>query len=237
MDHGRKRPFACVWGAMTPWGDLVIHKEYKEAGLEMGENAMNVLRLSGNTRSRVGEKTNDVAGTVTKIYEEVCCGTQFQSSVMDGRCFAKPGETTTLGQRYNELGLSCTAAKCTVDLQAIPQVARWFELDAGRIHLAVRLGMISEAQWIEACGGKCAPRIYFFRTATKIRREIMSFINKPESEDVAKGDYHLLSGLKYMILEEPYYAPPRITRPDDLEDAIAADPFTGYVHTSEPYRL
>jgi hypothetical protein len=241
MDHGKNQPFACLWGAMAPWGDLVLYREYYEAGVSMAQNAENVRELSGSKREYIDEYVDELEGIVQKMYMEVFGEEQYSFSVMDPRSFKQPADsaTMTLGDKYRIMGLQCQGIPGTgmKNEDAIPQVHDWFEPIEGRPHILVRMGIRKEIS-IQGQPLTGAPRIYVFNTLKKFRAEIEGYIYKGTNKDGTEkpmGDHdHLMTALKYLILSRPAYLGPEKVK--KYFPTTKVNPRTKYAGANAPYR-
>lgn len=231
VDPGRVHPFGVLWAAISPEDDLVFYREYYEAGLGMADNVRNVITASGNERIHVGTIT-DSDGNVIARYEECMKAEEYLYSVMDPRNFKHPAQesTETVGEVYARLGLNCIAGSGMHNVEAVPIVREYFELVPGRKHILERLKLRENM-------GDAAPRAYVFNTLTVFRGEIESYMMKEDSEDPEPGNDHLMTAMKYLILEGPRYMGPDVRPPpvrSARRPAPAAEkvnPYTGWVTT------
>ena len=89
-------------------------------------------------------------------------------------------------------------------------------------HILVNLGIVNEILDESGEPVKNAPLLYVFSTLRHFRAEIEGYINKPDSEDPIDKDDHLMTPLKYMILQRTTY----MGRPEDEPalDDLRAEP-------------
>ena len=212
VDPARTDVFAVPWAAMAPWGDLVFYREYYEYGLGMEKNVDNIITMSGNHREAVGTIEGEY-GNIRKRYEEVQEKEKYAFSVMDGRTFASPSQdpAITMGQVFASMGLRCVQASGMRNFGAVPIVKEWFEPIAGRPHILVKMGLKKEILDKDGKPITAAPRLYVFNTMVKFRGEIEAYCKKPGSDDPEDGNDHLMTAMKYIILQNPRYDGPPAT--------------------------
>lgn len=225
VDPGQKVPFAVLWAAMTPWGDMVLYREYYEAGLGMAENVRRTIAMSGNRREEIG-KRKDQDGNTTVMFQEVQDKEHYLFTVMDGRTFAQPSSESMLtqGDIFAQLGLRCIPASGAKGEQAIPIVREWLEPIPGREHLLVRMKLAKEILGYDKKPVAATPKLYVFNTLHSFRGEIESYVHKPDSEKPVDKDDHLLSALRYAILANPRYRGP-IQREDPVDYSAPSSRF------------
>ena len=239
VDPARTDVFAGLWGAMAPWGDLVFIREYYEHGLGMEKNVDNIIIMSNNRRETVGTIEGEY-GNIRKRYEEVQEKEKYAFSVMDGRTFASPSQdpAITMGQVFASMGLRCVQASGMRNFGAVPIVKEWFEPIPDRPHILVKMGLQKEILDRNGAPIKAAPRLYVFNTLYRFRGEIEAYCKKPGSDDPEDGNDHLMTAMKYMILQNPRYDGPPATELHKKPDRHCrhrhkakseANEFTGYV--------
>lgn len=208
VDPASVVPFATLWGVISPWGDLILDKEYYESGLGVAKNCKNIIEKSGNERVEVG-RDEDMDGNIMVRYEEKTIKEKYAFTVMDGRTFSQPSEHrgVTLSQVYASKGLRCIQAEGTRNAQAIPIVKEWFEPVEGREHILVRMKLRKKEDFLDASGEVITafPKLYVFNTLRMFLSEIEGYINKPDSDTPVDKDDHLMTALKYMILAGPRF--------------------------------
>lgn len=211
IDPGRVAPTAVLWGAMSPWGDLILYREYYEAGLGISDNAKRIVEASGNQLREVG-RSRDSNNNEIAEYEEIFTKEEYLFSVMDGRTFKQPSNETgtTLGYVWARAGIRCIPASGMRNSEAIPIVKEWLEIRPERQHILIRM---QKADKIIGAGGVPivgAPRMYAFSTLRHFRKEIECYSNKEDNPDepADRQEDHLMTAVKYLILAEPRYAGP-----------------------------
>jgi hypothetical protein len=185
----------------------VLYREYYEVGRLPQENVLAIHAASGNTRQSAGHVERE-QGVTVPFYEEVFTGEKYSFSVMDGRTFAQPSHDTsmTIGNLYARLGLRCIPASGKKSVDAIPIVNEYFEMQEGRHHILVRMGLVKQV--IDRVTGQPlvgAPRLYVFNTLRSFRSEIESYVYEQESDKPIGKNDHLMTALKYLLLQNPRY--------------------------------
>jgi len=211
VDPGRVDPTAVLFGAVSPWGDLVLYREYYESGLGIADHCKRIIAASGNTRDKVWEG-EDGNGNIAAQWEEQFTGEEYSYTVMDSRSFAQPSNETgvTLGMVWAAQGLRCRAASGMRNDPAISMVKEWFEIDPNRTHILVRMGIQPEVIAPDGNPLKGAPRIYVFNSLRKFREEIDAYVNKADKPDdpAPNQQDHAMTALKYLVLAGPRYLGP-----------------------------
>lgn len=239
VDPGRVHPFACLWWAMSPWGDYVFFREYREIGFGSADHVKNIIQASGNRRERVSEyATKD--GAIMPVFEEKQVGEKYAWTVMDVRAFKAPHDEDgrTWGLEFRRLGLNCIESSGQHTSLAVPIMRDLFEVDLDRTHLLVRMGKCTKVMDKEGFELKGAPRIYFFSTMVKTRAELESYINQPGSEEPVMKNNDLMSCFKYAVLSQPRYRGlPTDGRPLGRADSPMrrGDRYTGYAGMNAQY--
>ena len=103
-------------------------------------------------------------------------------------------EGMTIGQLYNQFGLSCTRSTGLHDKLTIPILKQWLALDKERKHIDLKLGRKYDPN-LERFG---APRIYFFNTCENIKTEIGKYMGEDK-------DDHLIATCKWICSLDPTY--------------------------------
>ena len=234
VDPGRVDPTACIWWAMSPWGDLVLYREYYETGNGMSADVQNIIRLSGNKRTKVDNFENE-DGYISDIYEELFVTEEYSMTVMDSRTFSQPARETgvTRGELYCSFGLDCTKASGIRNEHAVPIVKEWLEPVQDRPHILVRMGIVDEIKDQDGNPITCAPRLYVFNTMTHFKAEIEGYVNQENSDRPVDKDDHLMCALKYAILAEPQYLGTK-TSERDYDESSTRSKYTGYQRTNAP---
>lgn len=213
---------AMGWGAISPWGDLILDKEYYDTtALGIADTVRKIVAMSGNRLLEVpGSRAPGADGNVHVQYEEQFCGEEYAFTVMDGRSFKHPsGETgITLGMKFAAEGLRCTPASGKKNVDAIPLVKEWLEIVPEHVHILIRMKVINPLTGkpyteIMTPGGvplKGAPRLYVFNTLRHFRTHIESYMNKGDlaNDPAPNQDDHDMDWLKYMIQAGPRYLGP-----------------------------
>lgn len=233
VDPGRVHPFAVLWAAISPDGDVVLYREYYEAGLGMSENVRNVIAASGNRREMVG-KDKDADGNDISRYEEVAVGEEYLFTVMDPRNFKHPAQESqeTQGEVYARMGLNAIPGSGMRSEEAIPIVKSYLDCERGRKHLLVKLGLRDTVLGGDGEPLSGAPILYVFNTLRMFRTEIEAYINKEETEKPVDRNDHLMTALKYLILQGPRYMGPDVSterhRPAKETPESSVDRYTGW---------
>ena len=240
IDHGEVNPMACLWGAVSPEGDLYLYREYYRRGLTVYDNCANIITASGNAVISTGT-TSVGKGIFYERFAERFTGEQYHKTVLDSRSFAmgQPIVGLTLGQLYQWGGLRCQPAAGYNGETTIPIVKQWLVVDQTRYH--PRSGKLG------------APRCFVFHSLVEFRREIAEYAfaefksekaamgSNPKEKAISKDD-HLMDCLKFMCQIPPrhiegrwaFKGPVVVKEKDDdeeIEDARPArrfDRFTGY---------
>lgn len=221
IDHGLGRPCAMLCGAMFPWGDLVIYREYYQKGKNVPYNAREIVKACGNTI--IQDSTwNDPTGTASyAILREKFTTEEYDYSVLDGRDFAKPTQerSITLGQLYNDCGLFCTAATCAWNIKQegrsglIPNLIRLLTPERDRPHLMWHLwkrDVISTTDyqaWLKPRNGDYmnGARLYFVRSLRWTFQEVAQWRFDHETGLPVGENDHLMSCLRYIVGDNPAY--------------------------------
>jgi len=204
---------------MSPWGDLVLYREYYESGPIFSECVKDIIAASGNDRIQT-DVVPDADGGTRAYWEEVPRTEEYEFSVMDGRTFKQPHHDAaeTIGQYWASLGLPCIAASGRKNELAVPLVREWFEPKANREHILKRMKIQDEVLGEDGKPLTMAPRICVFNTLRHFRTEIEAYVNKPDSETPVKKNDDLMTALKYLVLANPQWVEKNY-QPDPFENA------------------
>ena len=235
MDHGLGRPGTCSWGMMFPWGDLLIYREYYEPGRSVPYHARKIVEMSRNRTQKAAGYTDGSIGEAFDTYDEIFDGETYHSSVMDGRSFASPAQESdrTLGQLYQDWGLSCSPARGYRNEKIVPQMKTWFNTDPERVHIMHELytrGAVKEdiyQSWLEERKGKIrnGARIYFVSDLKMHFKEFRMWAKHPETGlPIGKFDHIAGGALKYLIAEQPRYWGNLWDEPVDTLRVVQGDP-------------
>jgi len=208
VDPGRKDVFGCICAAVAPWGDIVFYREYYNAGGGMEDNAVALIEACGNKRAEIDED-RDEYGNIRKIFEEIQQAEQYAFTVMDPRTFNSPGPQTviTQGQMFAAYGLMAIPGSGMHNRNAVPIVKEWFEPIPDRPHILERMKKIKAGTIMDVNGNPItgAPRLYIFNTLYRFRTEIESYCKKPGRDEPEDGNDHLMTAMKYLMLQNPRY--------------------------------
>ena len=234
IDPGRVDPTACLWGAVFPWGDVLLYREHYESGLGMMGDVKTIIAASGNTRIKTGEM-DDGEGTITSVFEEQTGAEEYLFTVMDGRTFQQPARESgvTQGQVYADMGLDCIPASGMRNENAVPIVKSWLEPETGRPHLLVRLGIMDKILDKDGKPITAAPKLYVTTALPHFIMEIESYINDSKTGKPVDKNDHAMTALKYMILADPRHEGGSIAK-ENL-DIQQSQPYTGYFPANSPY--
>ena len=219
VDHGSVNPTACLWGAMSPDGDLYLYREYYMRGLTIRDNVRNIVKLSGNRLKEAGQrKVGDIR---MAKFEEVTESERYHKTVLDSRSRGTKDPTTNIeyGEIYKINGLRTMAAVGGTLDRTIPIVKEMMAIDAERQH-PVKVGISG------------SPKIFIFRDLVSTIREIRGYAYQEyrSSKDAMHGnaketpvrkDDHLMDAMRYMCCIPPRYLSGRwgfYTPTLDLED-------------------
>lgn len=84
IDFGRTAPFCCLWFAIDYDGNVLVYREYYQAGREVDENIDEVIKLSGTEK--------------------------YEYTVIDTAVFARTGFGESIGQRIQRKGVDIIPA-------------------------------------------------------------------------------------------------------------------------------
>ena len=215
IDHGLKRPCACVWAMVFSWGDVLVFREYFEPGKSIPYHAKKLIEMSNNERKKVDDYYDFDIGESFDAYSEVHCGEVYASSVLDSRSFASPAQESDrqMGQLYNHYGLECVASKGHRNEKLVPIMEAYFALDPQRTHLMHQLFTRNYIDpdtyrvWLKARDGeiKNAPSVYFTDDLIKTPEELTSWAVGPNGAPKSENDHIAGGALKYLLAEDPVY--------------------------------
>jgi hypothetical protein len=201
-DHGSQHPAACLWGAMSPAGDLFLYRDWLKTGLVASQCAKEIVEHSGNKRRLIGSYRNPTTDQMYDRYEEVESNESYQWTVFDPRAFsAKQSESgLLLSKIYKLAGLDVKKASGADCDHYVPILKEWFVIDNDKKHFVT--------------GEFGAPRVYVFNTCQDTIKTIKRWIwveRKTKSterlakESPTKNDDDLCDCLKYMIQKNPQF--------------------------------
>lgn len=239
LDHGRVRPFGGVCGAVTPWGDVVLYREFYEVGKTVPYNAKRVVEGCGNQRIKTGEETDEQSGMTWPVYEEQFVREHFWASVMDYHSFGTSvsDRNCTLGQLYNDYGLSCSGSKKNQNKMLIPKFQSFLEVDHTKQHIMYRLlqeGLIKQADfdnWLSHVGtNPGASRLYVMQSLKFFQVEIETWQNKGETDEPDDKNNHLMDSTMFLLAEDPQFYGGTETQPQEKDDGDEEkrSTYTGY---------
>ena len=202
FDHGDKHPSACLWGAVSPAGDLFIYRDYRRTGRVPSQGAQDVIELSGNKRKLIGNYQNPKNDQNYSKYEEVECGESYQWTVFDARAFStnSAGDGIKLSKLYAMAGLKMKQGSGKDSDHYVPILKEWFALDPEKKHFVT--------------GEMGAPRVYVFNTCQDFIKTIKRWVwveRKTKSserlakESPTKNDDDLCDCLKILIQANPRF--------------------------------
>jgi len=223
IDPGKRHHMACLWAAASPWHDVVLFREYREANLSMRDNVINIIEASGNKRVQSGDPSMDLDGNTTVYFREEFCGEKYVYSSMDSRNFSHPTKdiTKTEGEVYSDAGLDCIQASGMHDRNIIPILRNeYFAPVPEREHLLVRMKIMDQVINPDTDAPiHASPRLYIFNTLTRLRGEIEGYVYKEESRDPENKGNDLLTAMKYVLRtkdgDEPRYCGPSLRSPSE----------------------
>jgi hypothetical protein len=216
IDHGLSRPCACVWGMVFPWGDIVINREYYKKHGIIPQHAEEIVKLSGNKKAKYGLYYDKKSRASFDRFKEEFTSERYQASVLDSRSFASPGQESdrTIGQQYNQYGLSCRASKGWRNEKIVPQILAMLEPDPKKPHIMTEFykrGVIGKDEydlWLKARKGNpnMGARLYFTRDLNFTFKEIVRWANNVKTGKPEDKNDHIVGGaLKYLIGENPKF--------------------------------
>ena len=202
LDHGDKHPAACLWGAMSPAGDLFLYRDYLRTGRVPTQICQDVIELSGNGRRLIGNYANPKNEQIYSKYEEVQSGEAYQWTVFDARAFStnSAGDGIMLSKLYGMAGLKLKKGSGHDSDHYVPILKEWFALDPQKKHFVT--------------GEPGAPRVYVFDTCTDFIKTIKRWVwverktkssERLRKESPTKNDDDLCDCMKLMIQANPKF--------------------------------
>jgi len=202
IDHGDKHPAACLWGAVSPAGDLFFYRDWLRTGLVASQCAKEIIEASGNTRKRVGSYRNPKTDMVYDRYQEVNKSESYQWSVFDARAFSSgnPESGILLSKLYEMAGLKVKQGSGKDSDHYVPILKEWFVVDPDKKHFITK--------------EPGAPRVYVFSTCVEFIRTIKRWTwaerktkstDRLAKESPIKKDDDLCDCMKLIIQKGPKY--------------------------------
>lgn len=237
VDHGSaSHPMACLWGAISPAGDLFIYRDYLRKGMSPKQNAAAIVEASGNGLNAIGRYEDPKSGLAYDRLEEICRSESYQWTVFDARSYSQKSTESnlTLSKLYNLHGLKMKQGSGADCRTYVPILKDWFSIDKNKQHFVTKeLG---------------APRVYIFCTCTRFlmqfKRWVWQASKKREAyrkvhESPKKKDDDLCDCLKLMIQAQPRfrggvkmgdsaYYDIKTSEESILHVGRSIDPLTGY---------
>ena len=231
MDWGRVNPTACLWGAVSPCGDLYIYDMYYKQGAIVSEIARAVIEKSGNQRRVVGIMRDEKTGQNYERWEEVQ-KTKFFKTVLDSRSYQvkNPNGVLTIGRMFANEGLMVRPACGNDTYLTVPVVKEWLAPDWTKTH--------------PHTGKEGRPKVFIFRTLSLFIQHIEHYVNvdvtrKKDNTTYAaerprQKDDHDMDAFRYMIMENPRYIFGFNGLDNDKEEGVndksrsKVDKYTGY---------
>lgn len=203
IDHGIKNPTACLWGAVSPEGDLILYREHYMGGLSVHESVRRIVEASGNELLPQG-MVGGSKGVFYERFSEKCVKESYHKTVLDKRSRnSKDAAQLELSKLYKWAGLNVQDASGIETVRSIPIVKQFLNIDPEKTH-PFRPDLAG------------SPQIFVFRNLPNFIREIEGYsmqefksskaaatANMKESP-VAKDD-HLMDALRYMCQIPPRY--------------------------------
>ena len=202
VDHGDKHPAACLWGAVSPGGDLFIYRDYLRKGRVPSQIAADIVEASGNHRKKIGTYQNPKTNMQYDKYEEIQDKERYQWTMFDARAFStnSSGEGIPLSKLYGMAGLKMKQGSGKDSAAYVPIMKEWFVRDMEKKHFVTK--------------EPGAPRIYVFSSCTETIKTIKRWVwveRKTKSterlvkESPTKVDDDLCDCLKLMIQGKPVF--------------------------------
>ena len=202
IDHGTKHPAACLWGCVSPAGDLFLYRDYLRTGKVPTQIVSDIIDLSGNTRRMIGTYENPRNQLIYSRYEEAQTGESYQWTVFDGRAFSSDssGEGITLAKIYGMAGIKVKKGSGQPAEYYVPILKEWFAINPQKKHFVT--------------GEDGAPRVYVFSTCTDFIRTIKRWVwvdrktksaDRLAKESPTKIDDDLCDCMKLMIQAKPQF--------------------------------
>ena len=175
IDHGTK-PCPAALFAVFPWGDTVLFEETYEDVTSVKQGCVNIRKMSNASVRQVSED----------YWEEVDGDISFAASECDCRSFGtkSPDSGKTIGQLYNENGVSCYRASGQTDDILMPMLQEQFALYKDRQHIDVTIKR-REKNELDKMG---CPMLYITENCYNSVAELRKYAGKDK-------DDHLISCL------------------------------------------
>jgi hypothetical protein len=202
VDHGNQHPAACLWGAMSPAGDLFLYRDWLRTGRVVSQICSDIIEESGNTRRKIGNYRNPKNDALYDRWEEIQSNEAYQWTVFDARAFSSSsGEShIPLSKLYALNGLKVKQGSGKDSDHYVPILKQWFALDTTKEHFVT--------------GELGAPRVYVFNTCQDFIRTIKRWVwverktkstDRIAKESPTKVDDDLCDCMKLMIQANPRY--------------------------------
>lgn len=203
VDHGTVNPCACLWLAVSPDGDYYIYREYYRPGLQVSENARNIVEASGNELEGRG-LAEAGKGVFYERYIEKPTRELYHKTIMDSRSGATKSGVGMLdyAQLYDWSGLKTTPAPGLKSQDSVPVVKEMLRILPDKKH-----------PYNNVSG---SPRVFVFRNLSNFQKEIMAYSYqefsssktemKANQKEVPVGkDDHLMTAFIYICAAAPRY--------------------------------
>jgi hypothetical protein len=202
LDHGDKHPAACLWGAVSPAGDLFLYRNYLRTGLVPTKIAEEIIEASGNKRQLVGNYMNPKTDMNYSRYEEIMSKEAYQWTVFDARAFSTRSQDShlKLSKLYDLAGLKVKQGSGRDCEHYVPILKEWFVIDKEKKHFVTK--------------EPGAPRVYVFNTCTDFIKTIKRWVwverktkstDRLAKESPTKKDDDLMDCCKLMIQANPCF--------------------------------
>lgn len=201
IDHGINNPTVCLWAGVTKPGkdwesEVFIYREMYTLGKLINENVGDIIKLSGNTRRKMGDFMDARSGTSMGMWEEVKSGENYAATVMDSRSFASSDSNTgkPYGWLYKANGLQAKPASGKNHTHWLPILKELFQVNYSKQHPYTK-GVMGRT------------KIYVFRSCVNLIREISGWVyeeyrsgleGKNLKETPRKKDDHGCTALAYL---------------------------------------
>lgn len=206
LDHGITNPTVCLWFAVSPpkgdfGSDVVVYREFYSQGKTINENVVDVISLSRNSRSVMGDsmKSSDFSrsNVMMAMFEEIQSGEVYAKTVLDGRSFALTDTNTgkPYGYIYKTCGLPVQPASGKNSQHWVPLLKEMLAPKLDDNHVFNK-------------GVTCRPRLMIFRECVNLIREIEGWVWeeyrsggdwKNAKESPRKKDDHGCTAMGYAV--------------------------------------
>jgi len=212
IDHGIRNPTACVWAAVSPEGYVVFYRAYCEVRTTIYRHCHEIIQRSGNSMAVRAHINDRVSGLSYTQYDENPVTERYYQTVMDYKCFSKPGPTLggNLGDEYRAHGV-------------MVQPSEHLETGPGLAICKQYMRIIPDRDHPYNAGVKGCPHFFVFRTCENLIEAIESYVWK----EVTKGgqvmekprdiDDHLPDSVRYLLTKKPVYVDGWVCREDDFD--------------------